>query len=164
MTDLDRAIDAYRAAEPRRGRDPFADRALRDRLAAVGASREGRRGVRGLVASWFAAVPGRLLASGTLSLALLLVGLSGATGGADGGAASGPAPEVSNMTAVKSSATDLGSLPPMAAFDGESSAALEGAGRTVEGWSGATLLVALGVAGVIGSLLRAELVRRRRRS
>jgi hypothetical protein len=164
MPDLDRAIDAYRAAEPRRSRDPFADRALRDRLAAVGASREGRRGVRGLVASWFAAVPGRALASGTLSLALLFVGLSGVTGGAAGGAASGPAPEVSNMAAVKSSATDLSPLPPVAAPGGESSEALEGTGHTIEGWSDATLLVALGVAGVIGSLLSAELVRRRRRS
>lgn len=164
MPDLDRAIDAYRAAEPRRSRDPFADRALRDRLAAVGASREGRRGVRGLVVSWFAAVPGRALASGTISLALLLIGLSGVTGGAGVGAASGPAPEVSNMAAVEGSATDLSQLPPVAELGVESSEAREGAWRAVEGWSDATLLVALGVAGLIGSLLSAELVRRRRRS
>ena len=40
MPDLDRAFDAYRDAEPRRVRDPFSDRALRDSLAAVGAARE----------------------------------------------------------------------------------------------------------------------------
>lgn len=163
MFDFDRAIDAYRAMEPRRHRNPFADRALRDRLAAIGASRESRRGVRGRAAAWFAAIPRRALASGALSIAILFVGLSGTGVGAPGGDPNGAAADVSNLSATKSS--EMVRTPPPAAFapGGAPSEALDdstgvwGAGRA------SSLFVVLGLAGVIGSLLTAEIVRRRRR-
>ena len=164
MSDIERAIDAYRDAEPRRSRDPFADRALRDRLASIGASREARRGLRGWIVSWLSAVPGRAMVSATLSLALVGYGLSGIAVDVAGGPPNGTLTELGDMSAVKSADMVQGSLPTVTVPGGGPTQPIPATESAVAEWGGATLLVGIGLVGVIGSLIRAEFVRRRRQS
>ena len=68
------ALEAYRSLEPRRGRDPFSDRALAGEISRI--AEERRRDAAGgwwpAAVRWFGAAPRGALATAALSLALLV--------------------------------------------------------------------------------------------
>lgn len=76
-------LSAYRASEPRRARDPFANPALRSEIAQIAESRARRAssGWRYTLFGWTAAAPRGALAGVALSAALLLGGVAGELAG-----------------------------------------------------------------------------------
>jgi hypothetical protein len=82
-------LSAYRASEPRRARDPFADPIVRNEIARIAEARAQRAasGWRSVVFGWVSAAPRGALAGAALSAALLLGGVAGQfAGGAESGA------------------------------------------------------------------------------
>jgi len=82
-------LSAYRASEPRRARDPFANPALRSEIARIAAARAQRAasGWRSVLFGWASAAPRGALAGAALSAALLLGGVAGQfAGGAESAA------------------------------------------------------------------------------
>ena len=67
-------LRVYGASEPRRTRDPFADRRLRAEISRIAAARADRAasGWRSAIASWLGAAPRGAIAGAALSVALLL--------------------------------------------------------------------------------------------
>ena len=72
-------LSAYRAAEPRRARDPFASPELRTEIAQIAEARAQRAasGWRSTLFGWVSAAPRGALAGAALSAALLLGGVAG---------------------------------------------------------------------------------------
>ena len=82
-------LSAYRASEPRRARDPFADPIVRNEIARIAEARAQRAasGWRSVVFGWVSAAPRGALAGAALSAALLLGGVAGQfAGGAESAA------------------------------------------------------------------------------
>jgi hypothetical protein len=82
-------LSAYRASEPRRARDPFANPALRSEIARIAEARAQRAasGWRSVLFGWVSAAPRGALAGAALSGALLLGGVAGQfAGGAESAA------------------------------------------------------------------------------
>jgi len=82
-------LSAYRASEPRRVRDPFANPALRSEIARIAEARAQRAasGWRSVLFGWVSAAPRGALAGAALSAALLLGGVAGQfAGGAESAA------------------------------------------------------------------------------
>jgi len=71
-------LSAYRASEPRRASDPFANPALRSEIARIAEARAQRAGSswRSLLFGWVSAAPRGALAGAALSAALLLGGVA----------------------------------------------------------------------------------------
>ena len=76
-------LSAYRASEPRRARDPFANPALRSEIAQIAEARAQRaaNGWRSVLFGWVSAAPRGALAGAALSAALLLGGVAGQLAG-----------------------------------------------------------------------------------
>lgn len=76
-------LSAYRAGEPRRARDPFANPALRSEIARIAEARAQRAasGWRSALFGWLSAAPRGALAGAALSGALLLGGVAGQLAG-----------------------------------------------------------------------------------
>ena len=72
-------LSAYRASEPRRASDPFANPALRSEIAHIAEARAQRAasGWRSALFGWVSAAPRGALAGAALSAALLLGGAAG---------------------------------------------------------------------------------------
>ena len=82
-------LSAYRASEPHRARDPFANPALRSEIARIAEARAQRAasGWRSVLFGWVSAAPRGALAGAALSAALLLGGVAGQfAGGAESAA------------------------------------------------------------------------------
>jgi len=82
-------LSAYRASEPRRTRNPFANPTVRSELARIAEARAQRAasGWRSVLFGWVGAAPRGALAGAALSVALLLGGVAGQfTGGAESAA------------------------------------------------------------------------------
>lgn len=82
-------LSAYRASEPRRARDPFANPALRSEIARIAEARAQRAasGWRSALFGWVSAAPRGALAGAALSGALLLGGVAGQLAGSSESAA-----------------------------------------------------------------------------
>ena len=82
-------LSAYRAGEPRRARDPFANPALRSEIARIAEARAQRAasGWRSTLFGWLSAAPRGALAGAALSVALLLGGVAGQFAGGSESAA-----------------------------------------------------------------------------
>jgi len=80
-------LSAYRASEPRRARDPFANPALRSEIARIAEARAQRAasGWRSVLFGWLSAAPRGALAGAALSVALLLGGVAGQLAGSTDG-------------------------------------------------------------------------------
>ena len=76
-------LNAYRASEPRRARDPFASPALRSEIERIAEARAQRAasGWRSALFGWVSAAPRGALAGAALSAALLLGGVAGQLAG-----------------------------------------------------------------------------------
>lgn len=76
-------LSAYRASEPHRARDPFANPALRSEIARIAEARAQRAasGWRSALFGWVSAAPRGALAGAALSGALLLGGVAGQLAG-----------------------------------------------------------------------------------
>ncbi len=76
-------LSAYRAGEPRRARDPFANPALRSEIARIAEARAQRAasGWRSALIGWVSAAPRGALAGAALSVTLLLGGVAGQLAG-----------------------------------------------------------------------------------
>jgi hypothetical protein len=76
-------LSAYRASEPRRAGDPFANPALRSEIARIAEARAQRAasGWRSALFGWVSAAPRGALAGAALSVALLLGGVAGQLAG-----------------------------------------------------------------------------------
>ena len=82
-------LSAYRAREPRRARDPFANPTVRSEIARIAEARAQRAasGWRSVLFGWVSAAPRGALAGAALSAALLLGGVAGQfAGGAESAA------------------------------------------------------------------------------
>ena len=82
-------LSAYRASEPRRARDPFANPTVRSEIARIAEARVQRAasGWRSALFGWVSAAPRGALAGAALSAALLLGGVAGQfAGGAESAA------------------------------------------------------------------------------
>jgi len=82
-------LSAYRAREPRRARDPFANPTVRSEIARIAEARAQRAasGWRSALFGWVSAAPRGALAGAALSVALLLGGVAGQfAGGAESAA------------------------------------------------------------------------------
>ena len=82
-------LSAYRASEPRRARDPFANPALRSEIAQIAEARAQRAasGWRSVLFGWVSAAPRGALVGAALSVVLLLGGVAGQlAGGAESAA------------------------------------------------------------------------------
>jgi hypothetical protein len=82
-------LGAYRASEPRRARDPFANPTVRSEIARIAEARAQRAasGRRSTLFGWVSAAPRGALAGAALSAALLLGGVAGQfAGGAESAA------------------------------------------------------------------------------
>jgi len=82
-------LSAYRASEPRRTRNPFANPTVRSELARIAEARAQRAasGWRSVLFGWVGAAPRGALAGAALSVALLLGGVAGQfAGGAESAA------------------------------------------------------------------------------
>ena len=81
------SLSAYRASEPRRARDPFANPALRSEIARIAEARAQRAasGWRSVLFGWLSAAPRGALAGAALSAALLLGGVAGQLAGSTDG-------------------------------------------------------------------------------
>jgi hypothetical protein len=82
-------LSAYRASEPRRARDPFANPAVRSEIARIAEARAQRAasGWRSVLFGWASAAPRGALAGAALSAALLLGGVAGQFAGGTASAA-----------------------------------------------------------------------------
>ena len=76
-------LSAYRASEPRRARDPFANPALRSEITQIAEARAQRAasGWHSVLFGWVSAAPRGALAGAALSAALLLGGVAGQLAG-----------------------------------------------------------------------------------
>jgi len=82
-------LSAYRASEPRRTRNPFANPTVRSEIARIAEARAQRAesGWRSVLFGWVSAAPRGALAGAALSVALLLGGVAGQfAGGAESAA------------------------------------------------------------------------------
>jgi hypothetical protein len=82
-------LSAYRASEPRRTRNPFANPTVRSEIARIAEARAQRAasGWRSVLFGWVGAAPRGALAGAALSVALLLGGVAGQfAGGAESAA------------------------------------------------------------------------------
>jgi hypothetical protein len=96
-------LSAYRASEPRRARDPFANPAVRSEIARIAEARAQRaaNGWRSILFGWVSAAPRGALAGAALSAALLLGGVASQfAGGAESAAPmeAGADPLASSLT------------------------------------------------------------------
>lgn len=82
-------LGAYRASEPRRRRDPFADPSLRSEIARIAEARARRAagGWRSALFGWMSAAPRGALAGAALSAALLAGGAASQLAGGAAGTA-----------------------------------------------------------------------------
>ncbi len=82
-------LSAYRASEPRRARDPFANPTVRVEIARIADARAQRAvsGWRSALFGWVSAAPRGALAGAALSAALLLGGVAGQISGGTASAA-----------------------------------------------------------------------------
>ena len=96
-------LSAYRASEPRRARDPFANPAVRSEIARIAEARAQRAasGWRSVFFGWVSAAPRGALAGAALSAALLLGSVAGQLAGSTDGTArmeAGADPLASSLT------------------------------------------------------------------
>jgi len=139
-------LSAYRASEPRRARDPFANPALRLEVARIAEARAQRAasGWRSALFGWMSAAPRGALAGAALSAALLLGGVAGQLAGSTDG-----------TSRMEAGAVPLAaSLAPGASIDAKADGASDGLleSETIDGGtiaSGIALLLMTGSLAVV---------------